>query len=87
MFQELPKETDNKIRRIFYIFYEKVKDTIKIGNAPQHISDLFKSRNINADYTFYNFDKQKKLVNKQFNKVPKSIKNKLLKSFIKIQIL
>ena len=54
---------------------KKVKDTIKTGNAPKHINDLFKSRNVNADYTFYNFDKQKKLVNKQFNKViTKSIK-------------
>lgn len=84
MYQILPKEIDNKIRRIFYIFYEKIKNTIKAGNAPKHITHIFKNSNVNADYTFYNFDKQKKLVNKQFNKVPKSIKNKLLKSFIKI---
>jgi hypothetical protein len=84
MFRDLGENLEDKIKRLFFIFYEKIKNKVKIGDAPENIEELFRSANVNADYSFYNFDKQKKLVNKQFNKIPTSLKSRLLKSFIKI---
>ena len=39
------------------------KNKVKKGDAPENVEELFQTVNINADYSFYNFDKQKKLVN------------------------
>jgi hypothetical protein len=84
MFRELDSEIDDKIKRLFYMYYEKIKEKVKKSEAPKYIDDLFKSKNVNADYTFYNFNKQKKLVNKQFDKIPNKLKSKLLKAFLKV---
>lgn len=84
MFRELDSEIDDKIKRLFYMYYEKIKEKVKRLEVPKYIDDLFKSKNVNADYTFYNFNKQKKIVNKQFNKIPNKLKSKLLKAFIKV---
>lgn len=84
MFRELDVEQEDKIKRLFHMFYEKIKTKIKRKEVPEHIEELFQSTNVNADYAFYNFDKQKKIVNKQFDKIPNKIKRKLLKAFIKV---
>ena len=84
MFRDLGENVEDKIKRLFFMFYEKIKNKVKKGDAPENVEELFQTVNINADYSFYNFDKQKKLVNKQFNKIPTALKSRLLKSFIKI---
>jgi hypothetical protein len=84
MFRKLGDNLEDKIKRLFFMFYEKIKNKVKQGVAPENVEELFQTINVNADYSFYNFDKQKKLVNKQFNKIPTSLKQQLLKSFIKI---
>ena len=84
MFRDLGEKLEDKIKRLFFMFYEKIKNKVKKGNAPENVEELFQTVNVNADYSFYNFDKQKKLVNKQFNKIPTALKSRLLKSFIKI---
>lgn len=84
MFRTLNAQLDSKIRRLYYAFYEKIMEKLKKDKVPENIQDLFSSHNINADYTFHNFDKQKKLVQKQFRKIPVSLRTRLLKSFIKI---
>lgn len=84
MFRELDVKQEDKIKRLFHMFYEKIKIKIKRKEVPAHIEELFQSKNVNADYAFYNFDKQKKIVNKQFDKIPNKIKKKLLEAFIKV---
>lgn len=84
MFRDLGENVEDKIKRLFFMFYEKIKKKVKKGEAPKNVEELFQTVNVNADYSFYNFDKQKKLVNKQFNKIPTALKPRLLKSFIKI---
>jgi hypothetical protein len=84
MFRKLGNSLEDKIKRLFFMFYEKIKNKVKKGDAPENVEELFQTINVNADYSFYNFDKQKKLVNKQFSKIPTSLKKQLLKSFMKI---
>jgi hypothetical protein len=84
MYRPISKKLDTKIKHIYYRFYGRILQLIKSRKAPTYIIDLFKHTNINADYKFHNFNKQRRLVQKQFNKVPKILQSKLLAAFIKV---
>jgi hypothetical protein len=85
MFRPLNQKLTTKIKKMFQEIYTRIKRDIENGeNVPNTIRDTFATTNPNADYDFTNFDKQKKLVNKQFNKVPKNLREKLISNFVKI---
>jgi hypothetical protein len=84
MGRPLTRNIDEKIKRMYYRFYGKVLKSLHAGTASDNIKELFSNHNINADYKFKNFDKQRLLIQKQFNKVPINLRKKLVNVFTRV---
>jgi hypothetical protein len=84
MGRPMTKQADQKVKRMYYYFYGIVLNTLRSGNAETNIREVFSNINVNADYKFENFNKQRILIQKQFNKVPVHLRKKLVSTFTRV---
>ena len=85
MGRPMTKQADQKIKRMYYYFYGIVLKRLRSGNVETNVREVFSANiNVNADYKFQNFDKQRILIQKQFNKVPIHLRKKLVSTFTRV---
>jgi hypothetical protein len=83
--QPLSVDIYNEIKNRFLDIFRLFELKIKAGqDVHEMIKNTFDADNKNADWQFKNFERQTKLKLKQFKKVPKSLQQKLVNSFIKV---